>query len=134
MYALGMKNKSPAYPPPSGQAHELKEYAGGPFGEGAEKSMLRTQVYLTQAEHQFLRREAFRRGEPMSAYLRRIIDEKMAIPADAWTNNPMLEPTPDDAIEGPEDGALNHDYYAYGGSKKYKKVRGQWVMKAEDEP
>ena len=129
-----MKAKSTTYPPSEPQAQQVKEYAGGGFGEVADKGMLRTQVYLTHAEHQFLQREAVRRGEPMSAFLRRIIDEKMAIPADAWTNNPMLEPTPDDEFEGPEDGSLNHDHYAYGAPKKYKKVRGKWVMKAEDEP
>jgi len=129
-----MKTKGANYPSMPAQSHELKEYAGGSYGVVADKGMVRTQVDLTQAEHQFLQREAFRCGEPMSACLRRIIDEKMAIPADAWTNNPMLEPTPDDEIEGPEDGSLNHDHYAYGAPKKYKKVRGKWVMKAEDEP
>jgi hypothetical protein len=129
-----MKTKGTTYPAPKPQAVELKEYAGGSFGDAADKGMLRTQVYLTQAEHRFLQQEASRRGEPMSAFLRRIIDDKMTIPADAWANNPMLEPTPDDSVEGPEDGALNHDHYAYGAPKKYKKVRGKWVMKAEDEP
>ena len=100
-----------------------------------EPAMVRTQIYLTRAEHDFLQSEAARRNEPMSAVLRGIIDEKMTIPEDAWTNNPMLEPTVHDPdFEGHEDGALNHDYYAYGGSKKYKKVRGEWVLKREDEP
>jgi hypothetical protein len=98
-------------------------------------AMIRTQVYLTRAEHDFLTREGERTGEGMSAALRGIIDEKMNIPEDAWTNNPMLEPTPyDPDYEGREDGSLNHDHYAYGAPKKYKKVRGKWVMKREDEP
>jgi hypothetical protein len=100
-----------------------------------EPAMVRTQVYLTRAEHDFLQSESTRRNEPMSAVLRSIIDEKMTIPEDAWTKNPMLEPTVHDPdFVGREDGALNHDYYAYGGSKKYKKVRGEWVLKREDEP
>jgi hypothetical protein len=71
----------------------------------------------------------------MSAVLRAIIEERMTIPEDVWTNNPMLQPTPDTpAWEGPEDASLNHDHYAYGAPKKYKKVRGKWVLKAEDEP
>lgn len=98
-------------------------------------AMIRTQVYLTRAEHEFLTREGERTGQGMSAALRGIIDEKMNIPEDAWTNNPMLEPTPyDPDYEGREDGSLNHDHYAYGAPKKYKKVRGKWVMKREDEP
>jgi hypothetical protein len=100
-----------------------------------EPTMVRTQIYLTRAEHDFLLREGERTGEGMSAVLRGIIDEKMSIPDDAWTNNPMLEPTPNDPdYEGREDASLNHDYYAYGAPKKYKKVRGKWVMKKEDEP
>jgi hypothetical protein len=90
--------------------------------------MVRTQIYLTQAEHQFLQSESARRGAPMAAVIRGFIDEKMRIPYDAWTNNPMLEPTVDDPnFEGHEDAALNHDYYAYGGQKKYHKVKGKWV-------
>ncbi|MGZ8899438.1 MAG: hypothetical protein ACXW3Z_05020 [Limisphaerales bacterium] len=93
-----------------------------------EPAMVRTQVYLTRAEHDFLQSEATRRNEPMSAVLRSIIDEKMAIPDDAWVNNPLLRPTPHDPnFEGHEDGSLNHDYYVYGGQKKYHKVDGEWV-------
>ena len=39
-----------------------------------EPAMVRTQVYLTRAEHDFLQSEAARRNEPMSAVLRSIID------------------------------------------------------------
>ena len=87
----------------------------------AEEAMVRTQVYLTRAEHDFLLREAERRREGMSAVLRGIIDQRMNVPEE--------EP----GAEGLEDGSLNHDHYAYGAPKKYKKVRGKWVMKAEDE-
>ncbi len=103
--------------------------------KAAGGAMVRTQVYLTRAEHSFLQQEAVRRGEPMSAYLRKIIDEKMAIPEQAWTSNPMLDPTPGTPDwDGPEDSSLNHDFYAYGAPKKYKKVRGKWVLKIEEEP
>ena len=91
--------------------------------------MVRTQVYLTRAEHDFLQNESGRRGEPMSAFLRSLIDERMSIPDDAWTNNPMLEPTPDDPdFEGREDSAINHDHYVYGGPKKYEKRKGKWAL------
>ena len=91
-------------------------------------AMVRTQVYLTRAEHEFLAREAERRGAGMSAVLRAIIDERMSIPEEAWTMNPMLDPTPDvPGWEGREDGALNHDHYIYGSPKNYEKRGDEWV-------
>jgi hypothetical protein len=93
------------------------------------ESMVRTQVYLTRPEHEFLQIEAKQRGQPMSAFLRDLIDNRMTLPEDAWSNNPMLEATPEVAgWEGREDGALNHDHYVYGGAKKYEKVGGKWVL------
>lgn len=94
----------------------------------ADPVMVRTQVYLTKAEHDFLTREGERTGKGLSGVLRGIIDEKMTIPEEAWKNNPMLEPTPDDPEwEGQEDASLNHDHYIYGGPKKYEKRHGKWV-------
>jgi hypothetical protein len=94
-----------------------------------EPSMMRTQIYLTHAEHKFLQSEAARQNEPVSAVIRRIIDEKMELPDEAWTKNPLLEPTVDDPdFEGREDGSLNHDHYAYGAPKKYAKKGGKWVL------
>jgi len=99
---------------------------GRPSGE---ETMVRTQIYLTRSEHTFLIAEANRRGQKMSAVIRSIIDERMAIPEEAWTNNPMLDPTPDVAgWEGVEDGVLNHDHYIYGCPKKYEKKKGEWVL------
>lgn len=111
------------------QALELNDRAE-PFSESpASEAMVRTQIYLTRAEQEFLAREASRRGQALSAVLRGIIDEKMAVPEEAWQNNPMLEPTPDVAgWEGHQDGTLNHDHYIYGGPKKYAKKGGEWVL------
>ena len=51
----------------------------------------------------------------------------MEVPED-WTNNPMLEPTPDDPDhKGHEDAGINHDHYVYGSPKKWMKVDGEWV-------
>jgi hypothetical protein len=131
MYHPEMKNKK--YP--EAKPQPLVMHDRGSVQEISSEAMVRTQVYLTRAEHNYLLREAARRDEGMSAVLRGIIDEKMTLPEDAWTNNPMLEPTPlDPDYEGHEDGSLNHDHYAYGGPKKYKKVQGKWIMKREDEP
>src|SRR5688572_3712376 len=74
-----------------------------------QSAMIRTQIYLTRAEHEFLQAEAVRRGEAMSAVIRGLVDEKMAIPEEAWISNHMLEPTPEvPGWESPEDAALNH--------------------------
>jgi hypothetical protein len=90
--------------------------------------MVRTQIYLTRVEHDFLQTESSRLGQPMAAVIRGFIDEKMIIPEDAWTNNPMLAPTVDDPDwKGHEDGAINHDHYIYGCPKKWIKVNGKYV-------
>ena len=90
-------------------------------------AMVRTQIYLTKSEHDFLQNESSRRGEPMAAVIRGFIDEKMEIPADAWTNNPLLDPPADSDYIGPEDGAINHDHYLYGCPKKWIKQNGKYV-------
>jgi len=65
----------------------------------------------------------------MAAVIRSFIDEKMQLPVDAWSKNPMLDPTPDDPeFHLPEDAAINHDHYLYGTPRKYVKVKGQWVL------
>lgn len=90
--------------------------------------MVRTQIYLSRAEHDFLQAEARRRDEPMAAIIRGFIDQKMQLPDDAWTNNPMLRPTVHDPDwKGHEDGAINHDHYLYGSPKKWIKVKGEYV-------
>src|SRR5579863_3805963 len=99
---------------------ELKEAGAAP--------MIRTQIYLTQHEYDFIQREASRRDEPMAAVIRNFIDEKMEIPEDAWTTNPMFRPTPHDrGWKGHEDGGINLDHYLYGVPKNVIKVKGQWV-------
>jgi hypothetical protein len=89
--------------------------------------MIRTQIYLTRQEHDFLQKESVRRGEPMAAVIRTFIEAKMTIPDEVWENNPLLDPPADPSFVGPEDGVINHDHYLYGGPKKWMKRRGKWV-------
>ena len=85
----------------------------------APPAMVRTQIYLSRAEYDFLQTQSGQRGEPMAAVIRSFIDEKMQVPEDAWSNNPMLRPTPaDPGFALPPDAAINHDHYLYGVSKK----------------
>ena len=91
-------------------------------------AMVRTQIYLSRREHEFVQAQAGERGVPMAAVIRAFIDEKMELPADAWTNNPMLRPTPADPdFNPPEDAAMNHDHYLSGSPKKWVKAKGRWV-------
>jgi hypothetical protein len=117
--------KAVKYPPHKSSAAELKE-AG--VAEAKSGPMIRTQIYLNKHEYDFVQTEAKRRNEPMAAVIREFIDEKMEIPEDAWTNNPMLEPTPHDPDwKGHEDTGINHDHYLYGVPKNVIKVKGKWV-------
>ena len=107
----------------------LKDKAASYGPEVEETSMIRTQIYLTRSEHEFLQSESARRGEPMAAVIRGFIDERMILPDEAWTKNPLLEPTVEDPeFEGHEDGSLNHEHYAYGAPRKYEKREGKWVL------
>jgi hypothetical protein len=122
-----MKARKPIkYPPHKSSAAKLKEAAVA--DEVQDAPMVRTQIYLNREEYDFVQTEARRRNEPMAAVIREFIDEKMEIPEDAWTNNPMLRPWPHDPDwKGHEDGAINHDHYLYGCPKKWIKVKGKYV-------
>jgi hypothetical protein len=120
------KQKIIKYPPHKSSVMDLKEAAVA--YEVEEAPMVRTQIYLNRHEYDFVQREASRRDEPMAAVIRNFIDEKMEIPEDAWTNNPMLVPTPHDPDwKGHEDAGINHDHYLYGTPKNVIKVKGKWV-------
>lgn len=119
------KGKSSKYPPIKASSLKLKETA---VAHEVDEPMVRTQIYLSQQEHEFIQREAKRRDEPMAAVIRGFIDEKMEIPEDAWTNNPMLRPTAHDSgPRNPEDMGLNLDHYLYGVPKDYIKVKGKYI-------
>ena len=109
----------------AGEPDRLREEA--PAYEVEDPPMLRTQIYLSKPEHEFIQNEAARQGQPMAAVIRALIDEKMDIPDSAWTNNPLLAPPADPGFVGPEDGAINHDHYIYGSPRKWVKRKGRWV-------
>jgi hypothetical protein len=93
-----------------------------------ESPMVRTQIYLSKREHDFIQHEAERQGQPMAAVIRSLIDKRMDVPDDVWTDNPLLRPpVPDPSWAGPDDGAINHDHYIYGTPKKWMMRKGRWV-------
>jgi|NGEPerStandDraft_6_1074524.scaffolds.fasta_scaffold149078_2 hypothetical protein len=122
-----MKARKPLkYPSQKSSAAELKESVVA--DEVQDAPMVRTQIYLNREEYDFVQTEARRRNEPMAAVIRNFIDEKMEIPEDAWTNNPMLRPWPHDPDwKSHEDAGINHDHYLYGVPKDVIKVKGKWV-------
>jgi hypothetical protein len=90
--------------------------------------MIRTQIYLSRAEYDFLQKEAQHSELPMAALIRSFIDERMRVPEEAWSDNPLLQPPVKDSTwKGRTDGAVNHDHYVYGTPKKWMKRRGKWV-------
>ena len=97
------------YPKSESAASALQEGVAAAPPENPS-TMVRTQIYLSRVEYDFVQAESTQRREPMAAVIRSFIDEKMQLPADAWTNNPMLRPTPvDPDFQTPADAALNHD-------------------------
>ena len=120
------KQKTIKYSTPKSSGMELKEAAVAYEVEAVP--MIRTQIYLNKSEYDFVQREASRRDEPMAAVIRNFIDEKMELPDEAWTKNPMFKPWPADPDNiSPVDAAINHDHYLYGGPKKWIKVKGKYV-------
>lgn len=95
--------------------------------ETVEEPMVRTQIYLSKPEHEFVQHESARQRQPMAAIIRAFIEEKMNIPDSAWNNNSLLAPPADAGFVGPEDGVINHDHYVYGTPRKWVKRKGQWV-------
>lgn len=121
------KKRTIKYPATKTGAHELKEATAAMFAV-PEEAMVRTQIYLSREEHDYVAAEARRRDEPMAAVIRSYIDERMEVPDDAWTNNPMLQPTSAEPTwKGHEDSGINHQHYLYGTPKDYIKVKGKWV-------
>ena len=102
---------------------DLGENPGTPVE--ISQPMVRTQIYLSTRQQEFLQRQAQREGETMAGVIRRFIDEKMEVPVDAWSTNSLLEPPPADpaAARLPADGSTNLDHYVYGGPKRPTKVR-----------
>jgi hypothetical protein len=106
----------------------LKEISDVSYGEspvGSMEGMVRTQIYLTQAEHVFLQKEAKNKGITMAAFLRQMIDDKMEIREDIWLDNPLLSTPVEEDASAPEDASIHLDHYLYGLPKTQEKIKGK---------
>ena len=121
--------RSARVPRSAGRSLTPEPPEGGTLADAERQgeAMVRTQIYLSRSQHDFLLAEASRREESMAAVLRSLIDEKMTLPDSVWENNPMLAEPADPDFIGAEDGAINHDHYIYGCPKKWVKQNGAWV-------
>jgi hypothetical protein len=122
-----MKRKGKYPPPGPASAPAFLQDSAVPMAALETSAMIRTQIYLSRAEYDFLRGQSRRRDEPMAAIIRSFIDEKMQVPEEAWENNSLLAPPADANFTGPADGVLNHDHYVSGAPKKWMERRGKWV-------
>lgn len=105
-------------PVPSTRLQEVYDLSYGLESAGAVRAMVRTQIYLTVAEHEFLQSEARKTKGTMASVIRDLIDAKMSLPEDVWSSNPLLEETPEDpAWDGIEDASVHLDHYLYGTPK-----------------
>ncbi len=87
------------------------EGASGSVGQAQE--MVRTQVYLTPGQRDFLQNEGKRRGVSMAAALRQIVEERMRPEGAAWIGNSLLdEPAKDPSFVGA--GSEDADAGIYG--------------------
>lgn len=84
-------------------------------GKDEPKEMVRTQVYLTPQQRDFLRSEGRRRGLSMAAAIRAMVEEKMKPAGDAWQGNSLLESAVEDAsFQSDGRGSVGADETIYG--------------------
>lgn len=76
---------------------------------------VRTQIYLSEEQRDFLNRESKRTGQSMAELIRQYITERMNPSEDIWDTNTLLSPAPEDpAFVGNEDGSVATDAIIYG--------------------
>lgn len=80
-----------------------------------QEELVRTQVYLSVEQRDFLREEGQKRGVSMAAALREVINERMKPAVVNWEGNPLLE----EVVGDPEfsssgTGSLDADAAVYG--------------------
>ena len=119
-----MKRDQQPKSPASDRAPLVLRDVAPPYSAPEREEMVRTQIYLSRREHEFVQLEAAKRNLPMAALIREYIDQKMNVPEDAWQNNPLLElPVAGPGYRAVGDGVANHDHYIYGTPKREPSIK-----------
>jgi len=72
----------------------------------------RTQIYLTEEQYQYLRREAEKKNASIAKIVREFIEEHLPKEED-YTNNPLFSSGKDGFLMGRKKGSIKHDEYIY---------------------
>jgi len=100
----------------AGESMVGESFSGGGAATASEpKEMVRTQIYLTPQQRDFLRSEGLRRGVSMAAAIRAMVEEKMRPGGGGWVGSPLLEATAEDAtFQSDGHGSVGSDQNIYG--------------------
>lgn len=98
---------------PTGGSLGSGDVSGVSGGEAAE--LVRTQVYLSVGQRDYLQSEGKRRGISMAAALREIISESMRPAVASWVGNPLLDEVVEDVdFKSSGSGSESVDESVYG--------------------
>ncbi len=98
---------------PTGGSLGSGDVSGVSGGEASE--LVRTQVYLSVGQRDYLQSEGKRRGISMAAALREIISESMRPAAASWVGNPLLDEVVEDVdFKSSGSGSESVDESVYG--------------------
>lgn len=82
----------------------------------AYKTEIRTQIYLTREEYEYLSQQSEKRQSSIAEVVRQLIEEKMPKEKD-YEDNPLFAIGKEGLSMGRKDGSVKHDDYLYRGKK-----------------
>lgn len=80
------------------------------------KTDIRTQIYLTKKEYEYLQRQSELQQVSIAEVIRHLIDDKMPKEKD-YEDNPLFSISKDGFSMGRKQGSEKHDDYIYRGKK-----------------
>lgn len=82
----------------------------------SNKTEVRTQIYLTRDEYEYLSQQSEKRQSSIAEVVRQLIEEKMPKEKD-YEDNPLFAIGKDGLSMDRKDGSVKHDDYLYRGRK-----------------
>ena len=80
------------------------------------KTEIRTQIYLTMEEYEYLSQQSEKRQSSIAEVVRQLIEEKMPKEKD-YEDNPLFAIGKKGLSMGRKEGSVKHDDYLYRGKK-----------------